>query len=128
MPVRFFLYFSALAFVVLAIGHSYLGERFILAPILRLPGLPKLFGSARFMHQILRLAWHVTSIAWLGLAGIVVMLAYPPLNSRTVAASVGIISLASFFSVLVFTRGKHVAAWVLFLLISVVTLYYAAGI
>jgi hypothetical protein len=57
------LYLSSSAFVVLAVGHSYLGERFVLAPILRLPGLPKLFGSTRYMQQILRLAWHVTSLA-----------------------------------------------------------------
>jgi hypothetical protein len=117
-----------MAFVVLGIGHSYLGERLVLAPILRLPNLPKLGGSTRFMQQILRLAWHVTSLAWFGLAGIVVMLAYPSINSRAAAAAVGITSIASFLSVLVFTRGKHVVAWVLFLLISIVTLLFASGI
>jgi len=128
MAVKFLLYLSALAFVVLGVAHSYLGERFVLAPIFRLSGLPKLFGSARYMQQILRLAWHVTSLAWLGLASIVVMLAYPPLSARAVAVAVGITALASFLSVLVFTRGKHVAAWVLFLIISVVTLYHGAGL
>jgi len=123
--VKFFLFLSALALLVLGVGHSYLGERFVLAPILRLPNLPKLSGSTRFMQQILRLAWHVTSVAWFGLAGIVVMLAYPPLDSRAVAVAVGITSLASLLSVFVFTRGKHVIAWVLFLLTSAVTLCYA---
>jgi hypothetical protein len=64
----------------------------------------------------------------LGLAGVVVMLANPPLNARAVAGSVGIASLANLLSVLVLTRGKHVVAWLLFLLISIVTLCYAAGI
>ena len=126
--MKILLHISALAFVVLGVGHSYLGERFVLAPILCLPNLPRLFGSTRYMQQILRLAWHVTSLAWWGLAGIVVLLAYPPLDSRAVAATVGITSIASFLSVLVFTRGKHVVAWVLFLGISVVTLCCAFGI
>jgi len=80
---------------------------------------------ASYMRQILRLAWHVTSLAWFGLAGIVVMLAFPPLSDRDVAVAVGVTALASFVSVMAFTRGKHVAAWVLFLVISVVTLAFA---
>lgn len=126
--MNFFIYLSALAFVVLGVAHSYLGERFVLAPIFRLSGFPKLFGSAPYMQQILRLAWHVTSLAWWGLASIVVMLAYPPLSSRAIAIAVGMTALASFISVFVFTRGKHVAAWVLFLVISAVMFYYGAGI
>ena len=121
------LYLSALSLAVLAAAHSYLGERFVIGPLFRLPGLPSLFGSTRYMQQILRLAWHVTSLAWLGLACIVVMLAYPPASSRAIAAAIGVTAFASLLSVFVFTRGKHVAAWVLFLIVSVVMLYYYAG-
>ena len=105
-----------------------LGERSILAPIFRLSDLPKLFGSTRYMRQILRLAWHVTSLAWFGLASIIGMLAHPPLNSRNVALAVGTTAFVSLISVFVFTRGKHVAAWVLFLIISVIAFYCDAGI
>src|SRR5262245_35625423 len=112
--MKYLLCLSASAFVALGIGHSYLGERFVLAPIFRQTELPKLMGSAAYMRQILRLAWHVTSLAWFGLAGIVFMLAYPPLSDRAIAVAVGATALASFVSVLAFTRGKHVAAWVLF--------------
>lgn len=121
------LYFSALLFVVLGVAHSYLGERFVLAPLQRMPELPKLFGSARFMRQILRLAWHVTSVAWFGLACIVAMLAHPPLDLQAVSAVIGITAFVSFLLVVILTRGRHKAAWVMFLVISAVTLYHAAG-
>jgi hypothetical protein len=127
MPVNLLLYLAASAFVVLGVAHSYLGERLVLAPLFRLPELPKLLGSSQYMRQILRLAWHVTSLAWVGLASIVVMLAHPPLSPGAVAVAVGVTAFASFLSVLVFTRGKHVAAWVLFLTISIISLYYGAG-
>lgn len=122
------LYLAASAFVVLGVAHSYLGERFVLAPLFRLSELPGLLGSSQYMRQILRLAWHVTSLAWAGLATIVVMLAHPPLSPGAVSVAVGITACASFLSVLVFTRGKHVAAWILFLTISIITLYHGAGI
>lgn len=126
--MTFSLDLSALLFVMLGTAHSYLGERYVLAPIFRVPALPKLFGSTHYMQQILRLAWHVTSIAWWGLAGITFLLAHPPVTPRAVSLAVGFTAFASFLSVLVFTRGKHVAAWVMFLIISMVTLYYGAGI
>lgn len=122
------LYLAASAFVVLGVAHSYLGERFVLAPLFRLSELPGLLGSSQYMRQILRLAWHVTSLAWVGLASIVVMLAHPPLSPGAVSVAVGITAITSFLSVLVFTRGKHVAAWILFLTISIITLYHGAGI
>ncbi len=116
------LYLPALLFIVLGVAHSYLGERYVLAPIFRLPDLPKLLGSTAYMQRILRLAWHVTSLAWWGLASIVFMLAHPPLNARAVSIAVGITALASCGMVLVLTRGRHVAAWVMFLIIGAVTL------
>jgi len=126
--VTFSLDLSALLFIVLGTAHSYLGERHVLAPILRLPTLPKLFGSTRYMQQILRLAWHVTSVAWWGLAGITFLLAHPPVTPHAVSLAIGFTALASFLCVLVFTRGKHVAAWIMFLIISLTTIYYGAGL
>lgn len=56
------------------------------------------------------------------------MLAHPPISPGAVSVAVGITAFTSFLSVPVFTRGKHVAAWILFLTISIIMLYHGAGI
>ena len=45
--MKLLLYFSALLFAALAVMHSYLGERFVLMRIFRVPALPKLSGSTK---------------------------------------------------------------------------------
>lgn len=57
-----------------AVAHSVLGERYILTRLFR-RDLPKLFGSDDFTKRTLRFAWHVTSVAWLGIAAILAGLA-----------------------------------------------------
>lgn len=52
----------------IAVAHSYLGERYLLIRVFRREGLPKLFGSETYTKRVLRFAWHITSIAWIGLA------------------------------------------------------------
>lgn len=54
--------------ILLAAAHSYLGERYILIRLLRREDLPRLFGGVDLTKQTLRFAWHLTSIAWVGLA------------------------------------------------------------
>ena len=61
--------------VLVALAHSYLGERYILIRLLRRENLPKLFGGTEFTKSTLRFAWHLTSLAWLGLAAVLVVLA-----------------------------------------------------
>jgi|CXWL01.1.fsa_nt_gi hypothetical protein len=61
---------AAGALALLGIMHSYLGERFVISRILALPNLPTLRGSQAYMSSILRWAWHLTSVAWWGTAGV----------------------------------------------------------
>jgi hypothetical protein len=61
---------AALTLVFIGIIHSYLGERYVLTRLLALPDLPKLRGSRSYMEAILRWAWHLTSVAWWGTAGV----------------------------------------------------------
>ena len=65
---------AAFLTVVLAVGHSYLGERYILIRLFRRQDLPKLFGGTEFTTRTLRFAWHLTSLAWLSLGAILVKL------------------------------------------------------
>ena len=61
--------------VGIGIAHSVLGERYILTRLFRRDDLPHLFGSDWFTRRTLRFAWHLTTVAWFGLAVVMVLLA-----------------------------------------------------
>jgi hypothetical protein len=91
-----------------------LGERYIIIRLLRRTDLPKLRGSDEFTRQILRFAWHLTSVAWLGLAAILV---YFGLGRDEHSATVPQIIAVTFavHAVVTFaaSRGRHYA-WIVF--------------
>ena len=105
---------AALLAVLLALAHSYLGERYILTRLFRSDSLPKLFGGTEFTQRTLRFAWHVTSLAWLGLAGVLVVVAAP-----SWAAGWDVLDVVAWtFAVsgvvaLVGSRGRHLS-WIVF--------------
>ena len=72
---------AAILILAIALAHSYLGERYILIRLFRQP-LPKLFGSDDFTKRTLRFAWHVTSIAWLGFAALLLQVGSDELTRR----------------------------------------------
>jgi hypothetical protein len=96
--------------VLLAAAHSYLGERYILIRLFRREDLPKLFGGAEFTTRTLRFAWHLTSLAWIGLAAAVVA---PGRVAEIAAATFALSGLAA----LAGSRGRHLA-WIVFLAIA----------
>ena len=112
---------AAVLLVFLAAAHSYLGERYLLIRLLRRSDLPRLFGGDQFTKRTLRFAWHLTSVAWCGLAALVVQLAgaAPPTGSalsRTIAVTCGTSAVVS----LVISRGRHLS-WVVFGFIALLT-------
>jgi hypothetical protein len=111
---------AILAFVIAA-AHSYLGERFILTRLLRRMELPHLFGSDHFTRQTLRFAWHLTSVAWLGLAAVLISFSYDdPIRSRSVALqAISLTFLIQGLITLLATRGRHLT-WIVFLAIALV--------
>src|SRR3990167_4193780 len=111
---------SALVFIT-GLAHSYLGERYILIRLFRSEQLPKLFGSTAFTTGTLRFAWHITTVAWWGIACLLFLAAQGPLSKDEVLDVIGAISLMSAALPLYFTRGKHFS-WVVFLLVGALTL------
>ena len=99
---------------LLGVAHSYLGERYILVRLFRRNDLPRLFGSDRFTKDTLRFAWHLTTVAWFGLAAVLVELAVPgpphrAMLLRTIGATFGLSAVVS----VVGSRGRHLS-WVVF--------------
>jgi hypothetical protein len=115
------LYLAAALIVAVGLAHSYLGERYLLRRLFRRADLPKLFGDVAFTKNTLRFAWHITSIAWFGLAAIVVQMAHPPTAPATTGLIVGICFLVQFAIALLGSRGKHLA-WIAFLAVGVLVI------
>ena len=110
---------GAILTLLIAAAHSYLGERYILVRLFRHSNLPQLFGSDTFTKQTLRFAWHLTTIAWIGLASVLLIGVVVP-SSDQLSTLLKAISLTFFISAvvtLIGSRGCHLA-WVVFLSIS----------
>ncbi len=60
--------------------HSILGERLILSK-LAAAKLPETLGSSVFTLRVLRLFWHLVSVAWWGLAALLALLASMPASA-----------------------------------------------
>lgn len=105
--------------IVLGVAHSYLGERYILVRLFRRTDLPHLRGSDTFTRQTLRFAWHITSVAWFGIATLLFLLARSdgPLPTADIGAVVAVTALISSIVALVGARGRH-ASWIVFLIIA----------
>jgi hypothetical protein len=107
------------------VGHSYLGERYILMRLFRREDLPRLFGTADFTKRTLRFAWHLTSVAWLGFAGLLLRLrSAQPLDARDTAHLIAGVSALSGLIALVGSRGRHLS-WVVFFAIAALVWYGA---
>lgn len=120
----FFLIAAFLSYFV-ALAHSLRGEWVGKRTLVRAITELRLFDEDQkdeMSKRVLRVAWHVTSITWLGIGSILFYFAFADINSTIVVAA-RIISVAffgSFIFSVVTVRGKH-PSWVFFLLISVFT-------
>lgn len=107
---------AALLVLLVSGAHSYLGERYILTRLFRRGDLPKLFGSDEFTRRTLRFAWHITSVAWLGLAGLMLVTNASPAATgmaAVIAATFGTTGIIA----LVGSRGRHLS-WIVFFAIA----------
>jgi len=100
-----------LSLVVLAAAHSFLGERRVVGPILALRPFRARPGSEPVMAGTVRMAWHLTSVAWLGLAGAVVLAP----QSAPLLVATALVLLVSAAMIHWGTGGWH-GAWAVFAL------------
>lgn len=109
---------AAFLLVAIAIVHSVLGERYILVRLFRRENLPRLFGSDWFTKRTLRFAWHLTSVAWLGFAVLLVVLAQPgAIAPHLLARVVSVTFLLTALIAGVASRGRHLS-WIVFLAVA----------
>ena len=108
---------AALLVLLVSVAHSYLGERYILTRLFRRADLPKLFGSDEFTRATLRFAWHITSLAWLGLGSVILVIGSVGPQAPMLAAIVSGTFAATGLVALVASRGRHLS-WVVFFAIA----------
>ena len=113
---------AAVLVVLIGVAHSYLGERYILIRLFRRSELPKLFGDDWFTRRTLRFAWHATTLAWWGIAVILVAGAGESSGFRSTALlAVAVTFLVSAAVALIASKGRHLS-WIVFLAIGLLTL------
>lgn len=107
---------AAILLFLLGLAHSALGERYILVRLFRRDNLPRLFGGTAFTTRTLRFAWHITTVAWWGMAVLLWQAASGgDLGRSAVLTVLGWTMLLSGVLPLVITRGRHLSWIVLFL-------------
>jgi hypothetical protein len=120
------LFFAVALLVATGAAHSYLGERYILVRLFKRADLPRLFGGTAFTTGTLRFAWHLTTVAWWGLACLALMAGRGPISSAQVLLVVGVSALVSAAFPLYFTRGRHLS-WIVFVLVGLLLLLVRGG-
>lgn len=108
---------SAVLLVLLGLAHSVLGERYILVRLFKRDNLPKLLGGTEFTARTLRFAWHVTTVAWMGMAFILWQASDGPVDHQQLVSVIGYTSIASGCLPLIITRGRHLS-WVVFFVVG----------
>ena len=113
------IYIAAITTVIIGVAHSTLGERLIFPRLFRAENLPRLRGSVEYTRSILRWAWHLTSLAWVGFAYLLFVIAAGKTPtalelSRIIAVIFGLTCIVAFAT----TRGRHVA-WPLLALVAI---------
>lgn len=110
---------GALIFVV-GVVHSVLGERRLIGPLVSPEHRRGILEKSAFARGVLRFAWHITTIAWWGMAVALLALASAPLDGQ---GKLVVLIIATTFAVtglvtLVSSRGRHLA-WPVFMAIAI---------
>jgi hypothetical protein len=112
---------AAVLTIAIGLAHSWLGERYLIRPLLRRPDLPELFGDDSFTRCTIRFGWHLTTAAWFGLAALMWFL-HDPVPGLPVGTGVPVLIAATFITSailgLALTRGRHLS-WIVFVAIAV---------
>ena len=110
---------AAVLTVAIGVAHSWIGERRLIGPLLAPDRLSGVLAKSDFARQTLRFAWHITSVAWWGIAAILVALALRPIDGtgRWTLIAIAATFLISGLTSLVASRGRHLS-WPAFLAVG----------
>ena len=114
---------AAVLTVFLGATHSYLGERWLITPLLKQDTLPAIMGSQKASRQTLRAAWHITSLTWWGIAGLLAYLQFSDTSVKVaVLWMVAITFTISGLIPILIGKGRH-KSWIIFLSVAAICAY-----
>ncbi|MCA9836812.1 MAG: hypothetical protein KC422_07855 [Trueperaceae bacterium] len=111
---------AAVLIILIALAHSYLGEKYIIMRLLRYKHLPKLFGDDSFTRTTLRFAWHLTTVAWFGFAYLLIAVTAQAEPGQSLLITTSWVFASSALLSLIFTRGRHLS-WIVFSAIALLS-------
>jgi hypothetical protein len=113
---------AALLTVAIGATHSWLGERRLIGPLLDPATRGGMLEGSAFARQVLRFAWHLTTIAWWGFAALLVAYARTDggAGSGPALAIIAAIFAVTGLIILATSRGRHLA-WPVFLAMAALT-------
>ncbi len=101
------LYLAALSLTLVALGHSYFGERLLLRPLFISDALSVFKSQRGFAQNVLRAGWHILTVTWIGMA---IILAYAQTTEMTPYVWVIAIMFGLFgIGALIASRGRHLS-------------------
>ncbi len=106
------------AFLLFGTGivHSVLGERRLIGPLLTPEKRSGLLENSKFARQVLRFAWHLTTLTLWGFAAILSGLAVSPPGQQTATTLAIMAMICLLCAVYIFvTSGARHLAWPVFL-------------
>lgn len=114
---------AALA-VFIGLVHSILGEWKLIGPLTHPAKRTGLLARSDFGRNVLRFAWHITTLAWwgMGAALLAAALAPPEQALRLAVIALAVTFLLTGLLILAVGRGRHLA-WPVFLAIGGLGLY-----
>jgi len=107
--------------IIIGLAHSWLGEKKLIQPVMGLEVFPALLGSPETAKSTLRVSWHLLTLCWWAVAGLLFYYA----NSNLPAPIPLLWMITGVFSIsglaaLYFSRGKH-KSWVIFFAVASIT-------
>ena len=113
---------AAALLVLVGLYHSLAGERRLIRPLLAMETLPRLGHGPGYTRALIRTAWHLTTLTWFGIAGILVHLhlTAPDTGDDIILWLICAVFAASGAAALVFSRARH-PAWMAFLPVAALT-------
>ena len=110
---------SAVLLILVAAMHSLLGGKRLIAALVRQDSFPAILGSVERSRLTLWVGWHMLSVTWLVLAGLLLVMHVRPVERSVLAiAACALLFGVCGLTALVLSRGRHLS-WVFFLPVCV---------
>lgn len=114
---------AAILTFLVGLMHSWLGGKYLIAPLTRRDDLPEILGDRALTKLTLSVGWHALTLVFWMFAGLLAYLHFggadfENLFLKTVAAAFLMLGLAA----LILSRGKHLS-WLCFLPVSAILFY-----